>query len=49
MIELWMKKPLESDNNCNIINIECFVCLQGLSKNVRFTFSVGDTARAIYD
>ena len=49
-IEIWMKDYLVSGSNRNI----CRTVLpsffkQGLSNKSRFTFSVGDTTRAICD
>ena len=43
MIEIWMKNHLVSDNNCNTITLCSPKNLQGMTKNVGLTFSVGDT------
>ena len=40
---------LVSDNNCNIVNLECPYFLTRNYKNVMFTFSVGDTTQIVYD
>ena len=42
MIEIWMRKHLVSDSNCNTINLEFPKNLQGRTKNVGLTFSVGE-------
>ena len=44
MIKIWMKNHLVSDSNCNTIkSIIPQKNLQGMTKNVGLTFSVGDT------
>jgi hypothetical protein len=42
MIDNWMKKHLVSNNKCNITTYNAQIFLQGMTKNVRFIFSVGD-------
>ena len=50
MIQVWMKDHLVSDNIYNTIkSIVPKYIFQGLMNNVRFTFSVGDTTRAVYN
>ena len=50
MIEMWMAVQLVSNDNCNIVNLYCPIfCLHGMRNNVSFTFSVGDTTRAVYN
>ena len=43
MIEIWMKSHLVSDSNCNIVDLQCPIFLQGMTNYFRFTFRVGDT------
>ena len=43
MIEIWMKKHLVSNSNCNTVNLESLKILQGMTNNVGLAFSVGDT------
>ena len=34
MIEIWMEIHLVSDNNCNIVNLQC-IFTQGVTNNVK--------------
>ena len=43
MIEIWLKTHLISDSNFNI------VILWGMTNNVKLTFVVGETTRAVYN
>ena len=44
-----MKNHLVSDNNCNAVNVYCPIFWQGMTNNVRFAFSVGDTLGAVHN
>jgi hypothetical protein len=44
LIEIWLKNHLESDNNCNIVNLELSKIFT-TTNNVGLTFSVGDTTQ----
>jgi hypothetical protein len=43
MIEIWMRHCLVSGNNRNIINLKSSNFLQGMTNNVEFKLSVGET------
>jgi hypothetical protein len=43
MIEIWMKKHLVSDSNCNNVNLYSPKKPLGMTNNVGLTFSVRDT------
>ena len=48
MTEIWMKKRLVSDNNCNTVNLQCpIIFITKNDNNVKFTFSVSDTTQAV--
>jgi hypothetical protein len=48
MIEIWMKKHLASDRKLqHCTSILPKFSIQGMTNNVRFTFSVGDTIRTV--
>ena len=49
MIEIWMESQLVTDIHSDIVNLSYMVCLKEGQKNVRFTFSKGDTIRTIYN
>ena len=43
-----MKNYLVNDSNCNVVNVYAQnYGLQGMTNNVRFTFSVGGTTRVV--
>ena len=49
MIEIWMKQHLVSDIHCDIVINNAQIFVQGMTNNVRFTFRVDDTSRAVYN
>ena len=51
MIGSWMKNHLVSDNKCNIVSLVMSFLKkkQGMANNVRLTFTIGDTTRAVYN
>jgi hypothetical protein len=51
MLAVWMNDYSVSDHDCNVVNLECmiFLFLQGMKKNVMFTFSVSHTAWSNYN
>ena len=51
MIEIWMENHSMSDNICNLCKFVMpnFFFTQGMTNNVRFTLSVSDTMRVVYN
>ena len=43
VIEVWMKNHLVSDSDCNTVDFQFPLNLQGITNNVGLAFSVGDT------
>ena len=43
VIEVWMKNHLVSDSDCNTVDLQFPLNLQGITNNVGLAFSVGDT------
>ena len=49
MIELLCENHQGSNNNCIIVTLKYLKLLQGMTNNVRITFSVGDTTWVVYN
>ena len=48
-LEFKIKNYLGSESNCNTVNLSCPKLLIRMTKNVRFTFNVGDTTWAVHN
>ena len=47
MIQIWMKKNLVSDSNCNIAMDNAQIFLIGMTNIVRFTMSINDITHVV--
>ena len=48
-LKIWIEKHAVSNYACNIIIYNAQIVLQGMTNNVRYTFSVADTTRVVYN